>query len=1328
MITWLHISDIHFNSLDDDTPLLRERLLDFLRNYPGHIDYIFCTGDLRTAPGDFLDESADYLKTLCKTIDTPVDRLFIVPGNHDVNRESRGRDEAIKALCFHRMGSYDPETGEVDDKTLETIREGQKEFRAFLAKIYDASRLEKYQVASRPHFNIETEDCNVLHVDTTLIYTREQEANDLIVGIKPLQKALDEINENKPVVLITHYPFTSLLQGEKKIISELLYQKGISLWLAGHEHDQILQKVGYLDCIQSGKLCDGDKMAPTILIGEHKENGGFIEGYYWSSGEWRQYQSICHDSPQEKKYPVRTKIPRDCGLSREKVKANQADFDYLKRFSEYFIPSLLPELEFEDGGKASCLNDALAESWNTSSPHVILQADGGMGKTTVLLDACATNNIPAVYIPLEKLNAIKIGVRDYCLKTVFDNDLDHFADFTRSKGPVPSLLLLIDGLNEVDGQAGQDFINEIQCMTLSKGIQVVITSRTEIAAYFNLSGYRVGSLKPLVVETIRKQFTDDEWNDIKDSAALYKLLSNPMMVTIYKEICPVITRYRKIGFLDWALPIENVSNLLHDYFVAQIAVLLLRTGRNGPHVISAAQIVFELLPAIAYEFESRNKLNATNEMFRQFVSDAIRGHQTDGNRLASIQTFLRCPGVPVPELKSLPVIDFLVAETHLLYDDGELTSFPHQIFRDYLSARWIVRETEKKTEEIWNTRHLPFSVMEYIRDLTREYWNSTAKLLHDAGRGKDNVRILIENLLDCFPAVDGKGIPDYSGLDLRGVHIPDASYHGPISMRDTRIDRTSIGRNWFRAQKFTCLKFSDDNRFLACASEGSISIYSLDKEMPPFVFSRIRTVLSMYFAGEYLFSVSGIPSKELIGVFAMKEDQWQYLGDIPTFNFGAVFKNHLVILKEDLLHYYCKNRELCFRLSDCTLIYNEAKKNAQKNAVDGIRLVFQICGNNEEDLDRGIAGQTTHDDLMATSFLDGRLVVTSGETIQYILNRGVTLLKDGAISGNGRMAATLSYDIFGGQRKIQIWDLAINKKSREIFCPETISKIHMSDSGQWLIGETLDDTWIYHIDSAESHRIRNKLISNQKGRITTYDDRILLEDGDHVVSLYSLATREKKTISDRYGGVCFACFMPDDSLAVVTSDRRELVFRNTQQNILSKEFFHNARILGIQGMKNKPYLAVSTDDGILSLYHTGDAKRKRKFETLSSDFLMVVHPESNVIANSCGKNRFQTHNLYEKLLLGKQVGWWYDNNYGKDNDDPPVFGDVLDLAFNLEKRELVVILSSGQIIFCHEKYCRYHDCIEIITSFNVDGYDFDGCICTDEIKKQLNCNKSQGNA
>ena len=36
----------------------------------------------------------------------------------------------------------------------------------------------------------------------------------------------------------------------------------------------------------------------------------------------------------------------------------------------------------------------------------------------------------------------------------------------------------------------------------------------------------------------------------------------------------------------------------------------------------------------------------------------------------------------------------------------------------------------------------------------------------------------------------------------------------------------------------------------------------------------------------------------------------------------------------------------------------------------------------------------------------------------------------------------------------------------------------------------------------------------------------------------------------------------------------------------------------------------------------------------------------------------------------------------------------------------------GQIMFCHEKYCRFHSTVDMITNFNVDAYDFRGCICS----------------
>ena len=36
------------------------------------------------------------------------------------------------------------------------------------------------------------------------------------------------------------------------------------------------------------------------------------------------------------------------------------------------------------------------------------------------------------------------------------------------------------------------------------------------------------------------------------------------------------------------------------------------------------------------------------------------------------------------------------------------------------------------------------------------------------------------------------------------------------------------------------------------------------------------------------------------------------------------------------------------------------------------------------------------------------------------------------------------------------------------------------------------------------------------------------------------------------------------------------------------------------------------------------------------------------------------------------------------------------MAFNTENKELVVILSNGQIMFCHEKYCRFHSAVDMI--------------------------------
>lgn len=99
-LTWLHISDIHFSPSTNwrDIPA-RSKLIRFLKDgFAKSVlpkpDLIFCTGDvafgeLRTAP---LVQQYQYAKgffeELLGVCGLSKDRLFVVPGNHDINRDS----------------------------------------------------------------------------------------------------------------------------------------------------------------------------------------------------------------------------------------------------------------------------------------------------------------------------------------------------------------------------------------------------------------------------------------------------------------------------------------------------------------------------------------------------------------------------------------------------------------------------------------------------------------------------------------------------------------------------------------------------------------------------------------------------------------------------------------------------------------------------------------------------------------------------------------------------------------------------------------------------------------------------------------------------------------------------------------------------------------------------------------------------------------------------------------------------------------------------------------------------------------------------------------
>ena len=376
-----------------------------------------------------------------------------------------------------------------------------------------------------------------------------------------------------------------------------------------------------------------------------------------------------------------------------------------------------------------------------NNKHIILLGDGGMGKSTLLLDAC-TKMKNALYISLEYLVTIGYGIEQYCAQIVYEGKIQQFKDFVRTEYSTASLILIVDGLNEVDAVAERRFINELKQLNLLKGIQIVVSSRSDFTSRYSMAGYRNAKLLPLTDKQIIPLFTKKEWKEIVNKPTLHHLLGNPMMVTMYKKISPIIERNREVEFLQWREPITNATDLLHNYYMAQIAVLMNREASNGTVVIKAARCVMDILPFLAYQFERSYRLNYLNRDLRNLIEISIKYAPFNKDMIDALMEHFREGN---NRLTAEETVDILINELHLLHRVGGYTGFSHQIYRDYLSAYWITHETERTSniDPIWNIRSIPYPVMEHIRNLSGAYWHGIAEKIHVAGKNRNDVFYLV---------------------------------------------------------------------------------------------------------------------------------------------------------------------------------------------------------------------------------------------------------------------------------------------------------------------------------------------------------------------------------------------------------------------------------------------------------------------------------------------------------------------------------------------------------------------------------------------------------
>ncbi|MCD7717288.1 MAG: WD40 repeat domain-containing protein [Lachnospiraceae bacterium] len=407
------------------------------------------------------------------------------------------------------------------------------------------------------------------------------------------------------------------------------------------------------------------------------------------------------------------------------------------------------------------------------------------------------------------------------------------------------------------------------------------------------------------------------------------------------------------------------------------------------------------------------------------------------------------------------------------------------------------------------------------------------------------------------------------------------------------------------------------------------------------------------------------------------------------------------------------------------MIKNRAKKHAWENTVPGMdiyRELFQATSVKKmKHSPDGLILESIskNGEFTARAYNDGALHVFRKGEFYYVLERGVARLKAAAISGDGRRAATLSQQTFGVFRRVQLWDLEEKQRTGECFVEKDIINIHLSETGEWVIGERDGSYRIWNWENdKDPFELSGSLISNQHGKLTTHGNKVLFKNSENILEVFDLETREFSSIENLRKNARIADFLPNGELVVVGNNANKAILHSTRDGREMSLNSEEAAVTGIYCMKAQPFVGIATSNQKLCFYHTGTGQRTRILDTASGNKIIVGHRSKDVVACSGGGNQFETFNYFSfKTNAGRNAGMWYQNQM-----DHKFYGDVLDMDFNEANKVLVTIMSDGLIVYSHELYCKYHGSIQIITNINVDAYDFNGVLCSDEIRDNLRCN------
>lgn len=238
---WLHLSDLHLRSGDQynqdiAVSSLLNDLMQLVDKEQYRFDLIFITGDIAFSGNS--EEYAlanEFVRNLSSATAVPVDRIFCVPGNHDVDRTRITPFVNSSSKSLNTRDSVSQVIGNKKERELFTDRYIPY-FKFLKATFPWAKGINCSDLSYTQTLNINGIKFAIVGLNSAWLAGSDNDHGSIIIGERQVREAIDKANNPDFLLSLVHHPLSFLTEFDLSDVRAILNSR-CDFLLHGHVHN-----------------------------------------------------------------------------------------------------------------------------------------------------------------------------------------------------------------------------------------------------------------------------------------------------------------------------------------------------------------------------------------------------------------------------------------------------------------------------------------------------------------------------------------------------------------------------------------------------------------------------------------------------------------------------------------------------------------------------------------------------------------------------------------------------------------------------------------------------------------------------------------------------------------------------------------------------------------------------------------------------------------------------------------------------------------------------------------------------------------------------------